>query len=288
MKDVVKSSGSPAPHGRPRRRRRNLSLYYLMLFLICAGIFLVLSRTVLFNIKEYTVIGNSIYSADQILNAGGLHEGRNMYGINLDRTAEKIKDKLIYLESVTLRRKLPDKFIVEVTEAQAFACCEYEGSRYAVITKNGRYLETEQLGARAGLILVTGMQLKNVALGEDFESEDETKKEIILDLFEAISETCDGKITSIDITDRTNITMRYDDRIDIDFGSSLDYEYKLRYITAIIEENLSPEDEGEIIYHSAAAGASFIKKEDLEAVNQPQDPPSSDGSETSDGGSVEN
>lgn len=288
MKDVVKSSGNPAPRGRPRRRRRNLSLYYLMLFLICAGIFLVLSRTVLFNIKEYTVTGNSIYSADQILNAGGLHEGRNMYGINLDRTAEKIKDKLIYLESVTLRRKLPDKFIVEVTEAQAFACCEYEGSRYAVITKNGRYLETEQLGARAGLILVTGMQLKNVALGEDFESEDETKKEIILDLFEAISETCDGKITSIDITDRTNITMRYDDRIDIDFGSSLDYEYKLRYITAIIEENLSPEDEGEIIYHSAAAGASFIKKEDLEAVNQPQDPPSSDGSETSDGGSVEN
>ena len=288
MKDVVKSSGNPAPQGRPRRRRRNLSLYYLMLFLICAGIFLVLSRTVLFNIKEYTVIGNSIYSADQILNAGGLHEGRNMYGINLDRTAEKIKDKLIYLESVTLRRKLPDKFIVEVTEAQAFACCEYEGSRYAVITKNGRYLETEQLGARAGLILVTGMQLKNVALGEDFESEDETKKEIILDLFEAISETCDGKITSIDITDRTNITMRYDDRIDIDFGSSLDYEYKLRYITAIIEENLSPEDEGEIIYHSAAAGASFIKKEDLEAANQPQDTPSSDGSEPSDGGSVEN
>ncbi len=288
MKDVVKTSGSAPRQGRPRRRRRNLSLYYLLMFLICAGIFFILSRTILFNIKEYTVTGNSIYSADQILNAGGLHEGRNMYGINLNKTAEKIKDKLIYLEDVTLRRKLPDKFIVEVTEAQAFACCEYEGSRYAVITKSGRYLETEQLGARAGLILVEGMDLKNVALGEDFESADETKKEIILDLFDAISRTCDGKITYIDISDRTNIMMRYENRIDIDFGSSLDYDYKLRYITAIIEENLTPEDEGRIIYHSAAAGASFIRNEDAEQSETADNAAASGEDEPDNAGSVEN
>ena len=270
MKDVVKTAGNPVPQGRPRRRRRNLSLYYLMLFLVCAGIFFVLSRTVLFNIDEYVVSGNNIYSTEQILNAGGLHDGRNMYGINLDKTAEKIKDKLIYIENVSLRRKLPNKFIVEVTEAQAFACCEYEGSRYAVITKSGRYLETEQLGARAGLILVEGMELKNVELGEDFESEDETKKEILLNLFESIADTCDGKITYIDITDRTNIMMRYEDRIEIDFGSSLDYDYKLRYITAIIEDNLEPTDEGKIIYHSAAAGASFIRSEDIQEDNSGQ------------------
>ena len=264
MQDVVKTAKPRQSSGRPRRRRRNLSLYYLMLFVICAVIFLILSRTVLFNIDEYIVTGNSIYSVDTILDAGNLRDGRNMYGINLDRTAERIKDKLIYVEDVTLRRKLPNKFIVEVTEATAYACCEYEGNRYAIITKSGRYLETEQLGARAGLILIKGTELTNVSLGAEFKSSDETKQTIILDLLEAISETCDGKVTEIDITDRTNITMRYDDRLDIDFGSSLDYEYKLRYITAIIEENLEPEAEGRIIYHSSAAGASFIRKEDLE------------------------
>lgn len=268
MKDVVKTTQRAAPSGRPRRRRRNLSLYYLMLFLICAGIFLILSRTILFNINEYIVSGNSIYSAEQILNAGGLRDGRNMYSINLDRTAERIKNNLIYIEEINLRRKLPDKFIVEVKEATAFACCEYEGSRYAVITKSGRYLETEQLGARAGLILIKGMELKNVALGEEFESNDDTKRTIILELMESISEICDKKITEIDITDRTNITMRYDDRIDIEFGSSIDYEYKLRYITAIIEDSLESDDEGTVIYHSATAGASFIRKEDLELNEQ--------------------
>ena len=264
MQDVVKTSNPRQTPGRPRRRKKNLSLYYLMLFVICAIIFLILSRTILFNIEEYIVTGNNIYSTSTILDAGGLRDGRNMYGINLDKTAQKIKAALIYVEDVKLRRKLPNKFIVEVTEATAYACCEYEGNRYAIITKSGRYLETEQLGARAGLIIVKGTELIDVSIGKPFKSDDETKQIIILDLLEAISETCDGKITEIDITDRTNIKMKYQDRIDIEFGSSLDYEYKLRYITAIIEESLEPEAEGKIIYHSTQAGASFIRKEDLE------------------------
>lgn len=267
MRDVVKTPEPRPQEGRPRRRRRNLSLYYLMIISACVIIFLILARTVLFRINEYDISGNSIYSDEQILEAGGLRYGRNLYGINLERTAEKIRKNLIYIEDVSLRRKLPDRFIIEVTEARAFACCEYE-SRYAIITKTGRYLETEQLGARAGLIQVKGMELTNVALGEDFESRDETKKVIILELMEAISEICDGKITEIDITDRTNITMVYDGRITVEFGSSMDYEYKLKYITAIIEENLEPEAEGTIIYHSTTAGASFIEKGDLELNEQ--------------------
>lgn len=271
MKDVVKTEKPRETPTRPRRRRRNLSLYYLMIITVCVLIFLILSRTILFNISEYDVEGNSIYTAETILSAGNLREGRNMYGINLKKTEKNIKDKLVYIEDIKLRRKLPDKLLVSVTEARAFACCEYEGSRYAIITKTGRYLETEQLGPRAGLILIKGMELTDVSLGADFSSQDDAKKDIILDLMGAISEICDGKITEIDITDRTNITMKYQDRIDIDFGSSLDYEYKLRYITAIIEENLEPDAEGTIIYHSSAAGASFIKKEDMELTEAERD-----------------
>ena len=177
MKDVVKTPNPGGNHTRPRaRRRRNLSLYYLMIFTVCVIIFLILARTVLFNISEYVVEGNSIYTADAILAAGGLHEGRNMYGINLEKTEKKIKDKLVYIEDIKLRRKLPDKFLVTVTEARAFACCEYEGNRYAVITKSGRYLETEQLGPRAGLIQIKGMELTGVAIAADFVSQDETKR----------------------------------------------------------------------------------------------------------------
>lgn len=293
MKDIKKTAKPADNHRHPVHKRKNLSLYYLMVFSICLIIFLILARTVFFNVNEYVVSGNSIYTTDTILSAGGLREGRNMYGINIDKTEKKIMEKLVYVEDIEIKRKLPDKVNINVTEARAFACCEYGGNKYAIITKSGRYLETEQLGARAGLILIKGMELKDVSLSEPFTSSDDMKKEIILDLLEAIYETCDGKITEIDITDRTNITMKYEDRIDIKFGSSLDYEYKLRYITAIIEENLDPEAEGEIDYHSSSAGASFIEKSDLalneaerqEALNAPSGDETDENGEGSDEGS---
>ncbi len=269
MKDVVKTNVEKPAATRPgtkHRRRRNLSLYYLLIFIICVLVLFILSRTVLFNINEYDVSGVGRYTVEQILEAGNLKIGKNMYNLNLDNIEERIKDKLIYVESVELQRKLPDKLIVTVTEATAYACCEYDNGRYCIISRGGRYLETEQLTKREDLIMITGMELTGVALGEDFESKDENKERIILELLSTTHELCPDKISYIDITDRTNIKLGYDHRIDIEFGSSLDYEYKLKYIVAIIEENLKPTDTGLLIYHSAQAGASFISSQDLEKM----------------------
>ncbi len=271
MKDVVKTNVKKPAATRPgtkHRRRRNLSLYYLLIFIICVLVLFVLSRTVLFNINEYIVSGNERYSTEEILDAGKLKIGRNMYNLNIDNAEARIKDELIYIEEVELLRKLPDKLIVNITEAVAYACCEYDNGRYCVISRGGRYLETEQLSIRENLILIDGMELTGVALGEDFKSKDENKELIILDLLKVIDEICPNKITYIDLTDRTNIKMVYDGRIDIEFGSSLDYEYKLRYIVTIIEENLDETAEGRLIYHSAQAGASFISKEDLAKMEE--------------------
>lgn len=269
MKDVVKSG--PVKNSGVRRRpkrKRNLSLYYIMIFMISALILFILSRTVLFRINEYKVSGVSRYTIEQILSAGDLSTGKNMFSLNIDKTEEKIKKALIYVENINIRRKLPDTLIVEVEEAIPYACCEYEGTRYAVISRNGRYLETEQQSPREELLTVIGMDLQEVSLGADFKSSDANKKTILMDLISSIDEICPGKIKYIDITDRTDIVMGYDGRIDIEFGSSLDYKYKLRYITAIIEDSLEPDATGRIIYHSAAAGASFVTEEGLEELEQ--------------------
>lgn len=270
MKDVVKTSVKKTAATRPgtkHRRRRNMSLYYLMIFIICILVLFVLSRTVLFNINEYIIRGNERYSDEEILSAAGLKIGKNMYNLNLDSLEERVMDEYIYVDDIEMKRSLPDKLIINVTEAVEYACCEYE-NRYCVISAGGRYLETEQRYQREGMMLVKGMELKNVSLGLPLASKDDMKLTIVLNMFEAIDEICPGKITLFDITDRTNIKLVYDNRIEVEFGSSLDYEYKLKYITAIIEENLNQEETGKLIYHSAQAGASFISTEDLEKIEQ--------------------
>lgn len=109
MRDVVKS---PQPRGRNvrrRRRRRNLSLYYLMIFIISALVLFILSRTVLFRINEFVITGNEKYSSAQILSAGNLSTGKNMYNINTDKAERKIMETLIYIENISVKRKLPDQ-----------------------------------------------------------------------------------------------------------------------------------------------------------------------------------
>ncbi len=274
MKDVVKTQPNKNSPKR-RRRKRNLSLYYLMMLVFVVIVVVILSRTVLFNINEYALSGNSRYSKSQILSAGGLEIGDNMFALNIEKTEEQIKDALIFIDDITIERRLPDGLDITVVEATEFACCEYEGNRYAVISRGGRYLQTEQPNKREDLLMLKGMDLTGVSLGASLESKDSQKLKIILDLLEAIDKTCPGKIDYIDITDRTNIHIGYDSRIDIDFGSSLDYEYKLRYITAIITDNLTADAKGKIIYHSSAAGASFISEQDMaQQENSPTTQPS--------------
>lgn len=266
MKDVVRTQPRQ-PAGRRRRKRKNLSLYYLMIFIISVIILYILSKTVLFKVNEYVVTGNQRYSAAQILTAGNLSTGKSMYNINTSKAETQIKETLIYIENISIKRNLPDRIVIKVEEAQPFACLQYEDTRYAVISRSGRYLETEQPSPRSELIQIYGMEPKDVSLGKSLESSDPYKMTILLELLDTIDEVCPGKISYINLTDRTDIVMGYGDNLDIEFGSSQDYQYKMKYIKAVIDK-LNTDKPGRLIYHSKQAGVSFVSNEDLEIMEE--------------------
>ncbi len=272
MQDVVKTSPQGTRRRKRRRRRGNMSLYYLMMFVITVILLYILSRTVFFKVENYEISGNSRYTEAEILAAAGLSDNENLYNIDLSGTEQKIKKTLIYIDDVTVSRQLPGTIVIEITEADEFACCQYEGNRYAIISRNGRLLQTEQADPDEELLQIYGLDLIDVSLGDEFTSSDENKKSIIMNLFDVIDEICPDKIDYIDITDRTDIVMSYDNgRIEIDFGSSLDYEYKMRYLITIIEANLDADATGKLVYISSSSGVSFIPDEGLEELEQSKD-----------------
>lgn len=267
MKDVVKTQPRRTGNTKRRRRKKDLSLYYLMIFLISVIILYILSKTVLFKVKEYVITGNNRYSTAQILTAGNLSTGKCMLNIKMGKTEEQIKETLIYIENISIKPSLPDKVIIRVEEAEPFACLKYEDSRYAVISRSGRYLETEQPSSRRELIQIYGMEPQDVSLGKSFESADPYKLTILNELLDTIEKVCPGSISYIDLTDRTDILMGYGNNLDIEFGSSQDYDYKMKYIKAVIDK-LDTNEPGRLIYHSRQAGISFVTNEDLAAMEE--------------------
>ena len=99
------------------------------------------------------------------------------------------------------------------------------------------------------------------------------------------------KITEIDLTDRTNIQICYNDRIRIYIGSSVDMDYKLKYVKAVIDEKLSEKFKGILRYNGMNSGISAIPDSDSkkhEDNNDAEKPSQIENADESDDVSDEN
>lgn len=271
MKDIIKSDQSADEvkiiNGEEvvvtrKKRRRNMSLYYVLIviFVVLAMIFL--SFTVLFNIKTIEVNGNTLYSTEQIIETAGVSVGDNLFRTDTDAVEKKIMSAFPYFESVTVRRKLASKLVITVTEAIPAASLSYgeDTVKYIVISESGRILESGLDSPREGTAVVTGMELSATDVGLDYESEDSIKQSVLGEVLGQCSKLGLDKLTSLNITSRTDITLVYNGTINVELGSSQDITFKLSYIKSVID-SVGESYSGTLIYHSADSGISAIPNE---------------------------
>ena len=242
-----------------RKRRRNMSLYYfiVVVFVIMALIFL--SLTVFFNIKKIDVSGTDLYTDEQIIQIAGVTSDDNLFRIDTDQMKADILSSFPYLEDITIKRKFPSTLNFIAVQAVPMANIQNEDGTFCVISTTGRIVETGVLNKKAGLVTVTGMDLKVKDLGKTYEDKDSMKTTILSQILSEINILGMTNMNTINLSDRTNIKMTYDGRLDIEIGSSVDLGFKIRYVEAVINK-LSKTYQGTLIYHNATSGLSAIPK----------------------------
>ncbi len=252
-----------AYNGRKRRRGRGYS--GVLIFLLAACIMLILSTTLLFNVENVNVTGASNYTAQEIIDASGIKAGDNLVRMTSERMADKIEEKLVYIENAEITRSFPDTLVINVEAsipAANFICDKY----ILLISRSGKVLE--QINEpKAGLLNFTGTEPKSGLLpGDVFESEDEHKTAIINELMEyyAKSEKSAEGVTLIDVSDRSNISYTYDGRIVVKLGTINDIDYKMDFSREIVTKQIGERTEGVLTVLSDAQRASFLDKDSLE------------------------
>lgn len=252
-----------AYNGRKRRRGRGYS--GVLIFLFAACIMLILSTTLLFNVENVNVTGASNYTAQEIIDASGIKAGDNLVRMTSERMADKIEEKLVYIENAEITRSFPDTLVINVeasVPAANFICDKY----ILLISRSGKVLE--QINEpKAGLLNFTGTEPKSGLLpGDVFESEDEHKTAIINELMEyyAKSEKSAEGVTLIDVSDRSNISYTYDGRIVVKLGTINDIDYKMDFSREIVTKQIGERTEGVLTVLSDAQRASFLDKDSLE------------------------
>ncbi len=242
-----------------RKRRRNMSLYYFIavVFILMALIFL--SLTVFFNIKNIDIAGTDLYTNEQIIQIAGISNDDNLFRIDTDQMRTDILNSFPYLEDITIKRKLPSTLKFTAVQAVPMANIQNDDGTFCVISTTGRIVETGVLDKKAGLVTVSGMDLKGRDLGKTYEDKDSMKTTILNQILSEINRLGMKNMNTINLSDRTNIKMKYDGRLDIEIGSSVDLSFKIRYVDAVIKK-LSESYQGTLIYHNEASGLSAIPK----------------------------
>ena len=221
---------------RKRRQGQFSFLYKILIFVaICGAIGVALA--LFFKVQTITVTGSSRYTPQQIIEAGGIQVGDNMFFLNKYHTSEKITAALPYVETVRISRQLPDTLVVTVTECTAPAAVQQEGKLW-LLSGDGKIVDCKAASASAKYAMVKGLSLLEPQVGTAIQvaEEEQASAQLLLTLLGLLRDkNMLADVQSIDLSDSASVMLRYLDRFDVTFRWDADFDYKLDYLLAVVE-----------------------------------------------------
>lgn len=233
-----------------RRNRKILASLVCVTVILIAVI--VLSLTVFFSVDTIIVKGESIYDNQQIIEESGIKKEDNLFLASISKASDEIPKKLPYILSAQVKRQLPSTIIIEIKKAQADYAFE-SASGFAVADSTGKTLEfvnEDNLPKSAALIKTSG--ILSAKIGEKFTSDNEDDMALLKEVFNAINESGIKDITQINICERANIYLTYQNRFKLNIGTSNELIYKLKSAIEIIkkEDEINTSASGEIFLNN--------------------------------------
>lgn len=250
-----------------KRKLRKL-LMSLVLVLVLCGVGAALSLTVFFKIETINVEGASLYSNELVIENSTINVGDNLLSTDEKAVEESLVKKLPYIGAVTIEKKLPATITVKVTETREAAAVMSDGG-YVLIAPDGKIVDASASLLRENVAVIEGVLLKEKTAGEYAVCEDEAQSEALTAVLLGIRESGIEGISSIDLSDTSDILMKYDFRIKLRLGTSSDITDKLKRAKAVLkeEDKINPQNVGTLDLRSEPY--SYFKPGDDEATTEP-------------------
>lgn len=174
-------------------------LKIILFIAIIAGIAAFLLVSPVFNINEISVSGNNKIQATEIESLSQLNIEQNIFRFSKETVKNNIKQNA-YINSVEIKRKLPNKIEINVTERTPAYQIKF-GNAFAYIDEKGNILEINEEDLKLPLITGYKTQVEDFKAGNMMQEEDVTKLDTVNSIIRVSkSNEIYDMITSIDIT----------------------------------------------------------------------------------------
>ena len=194
---------------RKSNRKRNIICFIICLLILIAGAIFIMT-TPQFYIKEIEIDGNSKNSVDTYISLTKIDlNTTNIFAISKNSIIKNIKENP-YVESVEIKRKLPNKLHIDIQERKVDYQIKYN-DKYIYLSRQGYILEINEKNDE--IIKLVGLNTINdeIKEGERLKNEDLSKLDIVLKIVNQFKyNSIENVITVIDVSNKTNIQIELD------------------------------------------------------------------------------
>jgi len=243
-------------YNRTRRRGRSrLGFLFKVLCVLALLVAITVGATVFFRVETVQVNGNSRYTQEEVVAASGIQIGDNLYHMNKYQVAGDIREKLPYVEELSIVRNLPSTIVITVKEWDAVAQIlpadapativdEKTGEEVPVETAGEPWLISvggkllEQAPADSTVMEVSGltalMPRAGTALAVPQDEQDELAG--LLALLTALEQRdLMGRVSRVEV-ESTQVRLRYADRFNVKMPLNGDFSYHLSVVEKVIPQ----------------------------------------------------
>lgn len=245
---------------RKKRKRifRLIKWTTLIAVIIGGGIYFLLSPY--FNIKSIVTTGNEKITSEELISLSGIQLEENMFKISSHKVEENIKTNS-YIDSIHMKRKLPDTIQIQVKERKA-AYMLLIGNAYMYLNTQGYLLEISKEALKLPIITGYVTPEEQIQEGNRLCAEDLERLNAVIQIMNsANSNEIGDKITKINIEDKQNYILELkSEKKTVHLGDISNLSTKMLYVKTVMEKE--KKNEGEIFVNTDlnTKGAIFREK----------------------------
>lgn len=226
-KQQLTKSERRAKETKKRKKRNTIRklLIWTAVIVFVIGLGVVLSLTVFFHINNITVNSNKIYTKEEILSQCTIDVGENLFLSDTKSAQQRLEESLPYIYNAEIKRKLPDKIEINITEARVAYSIKNKDKTFIYLDDNFKVLE---LGAQKSKgIKISKAEIKKSVAGFKIEFKNDDTGDCIEQLARVVKDNNFTEITSIYSNNISDNYVIYDGRIKFKLGNCDDLEAKI-------------------------------------------------------------
>lgn len=197
----------------------------------------------IFNIQEIQVNNINRISSETIISLSGLTKGQNIFRFLTNNIERNIKQEP-YVENVEVKRILPNKIEINITERERNYSLEFLNG-YAYINNQGYILEISNDKDNLPILQGATTPEEEIKVGNRLHTEDLEKLETVIRIMNICkSSGLNSLITSIDMSNKNDYSIYMEqEKKTIYLGDGTNLGDKILWVQAILEDNKGIEGE---------------------------------------------